>query len=478
MSLSVALPTALNAELSAYLLPGDAEEDLCFGIYFPSRGERRESAILNEWLPPLPGERHRHGNASFEATYLLRAVGRAREAGGGVFFAHSHPLGKGWQGMSDDDVDAESGMARQVEAATGLPLVGLTLGEESNWSARSWPAARRHEAESVRVAGKRLALSWNPTLRPPPQAGESQVRSVSAWGPAAQADLGRLRIGIVGVGSVGAIVGEILARSGVGEVVLLDFDRVELKNLDRLLHAYRDDAIARRFKVDVLAEALRRSATAQGFCVQALRASIVEPAGFRAALDCDILFSCVDRPWPRAALNLIAYAHLIPVIDGGIAIYSPGGRMRRADYRTHLVASGRRCLECLGQYDPGLVQTERAGFLEDPAYVAGLPDEHPLRRGENVFAFSAATAAAEVLQMISALVAPLGIADIGAQIYHAVNGRLDVDLRPCEERCLYSGRFLARGDRTGIEVTGRHGAAEEARKGVPAEAEVEATGGG
>ncbi len=470
MSLSVALATALDAELSAHLLSCDAEEDLCFGIYFPSRGERRESAVLNEWLPPLPGERHRHGNASFEPIYFLRAVGRARETGGGIFFAHSHPLGEGWQGMSDDDLDAESGMARQAEAATGLPLVGLTLGGDGSWSARSWPAARRREAESVRVAGKRLALSWNPALRPPPRAGESQVRSVSAWGPAAQADLGRLRIGIVGAGSVGAIVGEILARSGVGEIVLLDFDRVELKNLDRLLHAYREDAIARRFKVDVLAEALRRSATAPDFSVRALRNSVVEPTGFRAALDCDVLFSCVDRPWPRAALNLIAYAHLIPVIDGGIAIYSPGGQLRRADYRAHLVAPGRRCLECLGQYDPGLVQTERQGLLEDPAYVAGLPDEHPLRRGENVFVFSAATAGAEVLQMISALLAPVGIADIGAQIYHAANGRLDVELRPCEERCLYSGRFLARGDRAGIDVTAAHLVAERARKGEPAEA--------
>jgi molybdopterin-synthase adenylyltransferase len=463
MSHSVAIPTALAQELSAHLFPGDGEEDLCFGVYFLSHGERRESALLNEWLVPRHGERHRHGNASFEGEYLLRAVARARAEAGGVFFCHSHPRGRGWQGMSEDDIEAESGLAPRIGAATGLPLLGLTLAEDGTWSARSWPRGERREAESVRVVGGRLALSFNPALRPPPEAPESQRRSLSAWGEEVQADLARLRVGIVGAGSVGAIVGEILARSGVGEIVLLDFDRVEPHNLDRLLHAYREDAEAHRLKVDVLAAALRRSATAPDFEVRALPHSVVEPEGFAAALDCDLLFSCVDRPWPRAALNLAAYAHLVPVVDGGIAIYSPGGRMRRADYRAHLVGPGRRCLECLGQYDPGLVQTERAGLLADPAYVAGLPNEHPLRRSENVFAFSAATAAAEVLQVVSALVAPSGIADVGAQLYHAANGRLDVDLRPCEGRCLYAGRFLARGESAGIEVTARHHAAERAR---------------
>lgn len=278
-----------------------------------------------------------------------------------------------------------------------------------------------------------------------------------------QAGLARLHIGIVGAGSVGVLVAEALARVGVERITLLDFDTVEMLNLDRLLHARQRDALLARSKVDVLAHALRHSATAERPQIRGLDLSVVEPAGLAQVLDCDVVFSCVDRPWPRSVLNLVAFAHLIPVIDGGILIRAGQHGMRGAEWRAHLVAPGRRCMECLGQYDPALVGAERAGMLDDPAYITGLDPDHPLRRNENVFPFSMAAASNEVVQLLTAVIAPSGIGDVGAHLHHFTTGVLDRETRGCEAGCPYSTILQAAGDHHGLTVTGPHRTAEHAR---------------
>lgn len=466
---SVAMATELAARLADHLRRPDGQEDLCFLTWRPSAGATRTSALLGDAVWPQEDERIVDGNVSFTSAYFLRAAAYAAATGSGLALAHSHPTGRGWQGLSRDDHAAESGHAAQAMALTGLPLLGVTYAAgDDTYSARVWHRVgpRRYEpiwCESVRSVGDRIQVSWNGQARPVPKFRDLQSRTVSAWGPKVQADLARLHVGIIGAGSVGALVAEALARTGVERLTLLDFDTVEAVNLDRLIHATVRDARLSRSKVHVLARALQRSATAFKPDIKGYDLSVVEPEGLARALDCDVLFSCVDRPWPRAVLNLVAYAHLIPVIDGGILIRTNGRRMRGAEWRAHLSAPGRTCLECLGQYDPALVAVERAGLLDDPSYLAGLPDDHPIKRNENVFPFSMAAAANEVLQLLTAVVAPGGVGDVGAHLYHFATGTLDRHEDGCTPRCPYQSDLLAIGDASELVVTGEHAAAQEVR---------------
>ena len=53
-------------------------------------------------------------------------------------------------------------------------------------------------------------------------------RSVETWGTGGQELLEQLKVGIVGLGSVGALAAEAMGRMGVRRLVLIDMDRVEL----------------------------------------------------------------------------------------------------------------------------------------------------------------------------------------------------------------------------------------------------------
>lgn len=466
--LAVAMTSATAREAVDHLLRPDGQEEVCFAIWHPSSGTDRSSAIVRGLILPKDGERNVHGNAEFTSDYFLRAAGEAAAQGAGLALLHSHPGGRGWQALSRDDHQAEAGHAAQAASITRLPLVGMTLAGDLHWSARLWTrtAPRVHEqrnCRSVRSVGDCLLVSHNPALASRPAAPATQLRSISAWGPDVQADIARLRVGVVGAGSVGALIAESLARIGVGHVSILDFDTLEPHNLDRQLHAAA--AAVGRAKAAVLAEATRPSATAAHAIIDPYEHSVCEAAGFARALDCDVLFSCVDRPWARAVLNLIAYAHLIPVIDGGIAVDARGGRFRGASWRAHAVAPGRRCLECLRQFDPGLVQLEREGHLDDPRYIQGLPSDHPLRRNENVFAFSVGCAGMELAQFVCMVAAPGGIADPGPQHYDLATGTVNREDDGCEPTCPYTHTLQALADDAPVGATGHHQAAETARSG-------------
>src|SRR5579872_7119320 len=121
MKQSVALTCAIHELLLRHLLRQDGQEDLCFGLWSPSLGAERQTALVRKVLLPGDGERNVHANVSFEPEYFLRALREAQENNCGIALLHSHPRGTGWQELSEDDAAAEEDHARQSQVVTGLP---------------------------------------------------------------------------------------------------------------------------------------------------------------------------------------------------------------------------------------------------------------------------------------------------------------------------------------------------------------------
>ena len=424
------------AMLLEHFHAGQRQEELCFALWRPSTGATRKSALIFDITPPLNGERHLHGNASFEPSYLTRAVKVACAQKAGLAFMHNH-LSGGWQGMSEADLIAERDRISPPTRATGLPLVGLTLGTDGSWSARFWTwdgrRFNRSWCDKVRVAGRRLRV----TFKDEKELLRRTVlrRTIDTWGEARQRDIAGLRIGIVGVGSVGCMIAEALARIGVENLVLIDPDKVETHNLDRLLYAGGRDV--GQHKVELAARHLRNSATASDFHVQTYAEPIQEHNSYLAALDCDVLFSAVDRPLPKDLLNHIAYAHCIPVIFGGIFIDNkPNGTLGQASWSVVTIGSGRRCLRCDGQYTSSDVVMERDGSLDNPAYIRHAATEAQSPANQNVFPFSANLASLMVIEMVRLVVAENWWPDKGGKLHYSlIPGLLRTEQEQCDVNC-------------------------------------------
>jgi hypothetical protein len=400
---------------------------------------------VDEVVFPQDNERILRGNVAFTEAYLRRVLAqRPRDCG--VALLHSH-LGPGWQDMSEDDVVAERDrLAGPVWGQTAQPLLGMTWATDGFWSARFWVRVapkvfERRDVQTVRVVGRRLTVSRHPRWHPDHQELASQEATISAWGTETQRALAALHVGVVGLGSVGSLVSEGLARIGVASVSLIDFDQIQERNLDRTLGATRDDVRVRAAKVHIAERSYRIAATASAPTIKVFSNSVAEPVGWRAAADCDVLISCVDMPLPRFILNVTAYSHLIPVVDGGIAArVLPDGTPLHIDWRIHTVGPGNACLLCLRALDIGDVGLELDGLLDDPDYVKGLSDEQRARFDRrNVFAFSMSVAAHQLLQLVGLVTESERVGGVGPQFYHCYPGKMDV----IERRCCDSDCYIA-----------------------------------
>jgi tRNA threonylcarbamoyladenosine dehydratase len=131
----------------------------------------------------------------------------------------------------------------------------------------------------------------------------------------------RKHVMVVGVGGVGSFAAEALARSGIGQLSLVDFDKVCVTNSNRQLHTMK--GTVGRHKVDVMAERLRlvhptgRIDAVKQFYNAESSATLLNPKP-------DLVIDAID--------NLTAKAHLIATcLANGITIIASMGAAARMD---------------------------------------------------------------------------------------------------------------------------------------------------
>jgi tRNA threonylcarbamoyladenosine dehydratase len=167
------------------------------------------------------------------------------------------------------------------------------------------------------------------------------------FGAEAMAKFKNTKVGIMGLGGVGSYVAEALARSGIGKMLLVDFDLISETNINRQLLALH--STVGRQKTEVMKERIADINPAceveifSGFCNQDSRGDLLPGL--------DFVVDAIDSLVPKVGLLEDCWNQKIPIISilGAASRFDPA-QIRIGDIsQTYMCPLARRVRKFLGR---------------------------------------------------------------------------------------------------------------------------------
>lgn len=142
--------------------------------------------------------------------------------------------------------------------------------------------------------------------------------SLDGIGPEGQRAISRARVAVVGAGGLGSPVVLYLAAAGVGEMTIIDADKVELSNLQRqVMHA---PAEIGSYKAQSAARAALR--LNPGLRVNAVTKMLAEDNAAELLAGCDVVADCTDSPASRLMLSRVCRSMGKPLCVGTVSRFA------------------------------------------------------------------------------------------------------------------------------------------------------------
>lgn len=156
-------------------------------------------------------------------------------------------------------------------------------------------------------------------------------------GEAGQEKLLAARVLVIGMGGLGAPVASYLAAAGIGELVLSDFDMVDLSNLQRqIIHGTADIG---KFKVESARESIQQ--LNPDIEVITLPRALEGDELVAEVTQADVVVDCSDNFSTRFELNRVCHDTRTPLVSGGVIQME--GQVSVFDARD----PGSPCYQCL-----------------------------------------------------------------------------------------------------------------------------------
>lgn len=396
---TLTLPEPLYQRLHAHLFPGDDDEHgavILAGVARAARGTRllaRELHPAQDGIDYVPGQR---GYRMLRADFIGARILAARDERLAYLAVHNHGGTTQVEFSGDDLRSHERGYPALLDIAGGMPVGALVFADEAVAGDIWLPGGERVDLSTASVVGRRVHRL---TASPKAAGAASWLkydRQTKLLGEMGNQLLRGLSVGVIGLGGVGSLLVEYLARLGVGRLIVADPDRIDVTNLPRLTGATHWDArflltaqgrpewlrrLGKRFATTKVRLARRLAKRANPEVVfEGLRGDVTMPEVAERFVGCDYLFLAADTMQARLVFNAIVHQYLVPGVQMGSKALpdSVTGELTQVFSVVRPINPASGCLWCSGLISSSKLQeeslndTERRAqrYIDDPEVTA------------------------------------------------------------------------------------------------------------
>lgn len=213
-------------------------------------------------------------------------------------------------------------------------------------------------AARLAIAGgsvQQLPIAWNteantddrlmtalqtlaPAEQAPPRKPDVTAGLTARLGGFTTPALREKRVLVVGAGSGGSLTAELLVRSGVEKLTVVDNDAVAVENLSRSIYTANDIG---QPKVEALKRHLEAINPGIDVDTRPVRLQEMADAAFAELVaSCDLVVAATDDPQAQRQLNHFAYSKQVPAVFGAVYAKGRGGDV------AFIVPGVTRCYAC------------------------------------------------------------------------------------------------------------------------------------
>jgi ThiF family len=329
----------LFEKLERHLFPGDDDEHgaiICAGISESDRGLRllaREVVLARDGVDYVPGQ---YGYRALTPEFVAQVSNYCARQGMCYFAVHCHG-GDDFVRFSDVDLESHRrGYPALLDIMDGGPLGAIVFAHNAV-AGEIWRPRKVSKLTKLTVVGVNHRRLYPEPVQPPPGCANVYHRQSLLFGAVGQDELRKAKVGIIGLGGVGSLINEWLARLGVGAIVAVDFDRIEPSNRSRVVDSLRSDCrewlleskvpllqgVGRRlarYKIHVAERVARRANPKVHFFP--IVGDVADENVAKSLRDIDYLFLCADTMQSRLVFNALVHQYLIPGVQIGAKVTS------------------------------------------------------------------------------------------------------------------------------------------------------------